>query len=188
MTQASPTAALADDPYAPPAETAAGIDPIVGRVWRVGKVLHMDKRASLPPRCVRCNAPAETQLHRKMYWHSPWWALTIFAGLLAYAIIALVVRKRADVDLGLCALHARARTRTIVIAWVLPLLAWALCFVLPEGFVGLGIMLALSTTLAAIVVGQRRAAVLRPLRIDEREARLVGAGPSFLATIDERPK
>lgn len=65
--------------------------------------------ASLPMRCVMCNAPAHERVTRTLRWHPPGYYLVLsFAGPL-YFIVALIVRRRARVELGLCALHVRRR-------------------------------------------------------------------------------
>jgi len=88
-------------------------------VWRTGDLLVMQKGASLPNRCVRCNQPASVQFFKKMYWHSPWVYLMILPGILIYAIVAAIVRKRADVVLPLCAEHEGRRKRTATTGYLL---------------------------------------------------------------------
>jgi hypothetical protein len=175
-----------DNPYAAPRSDVFGARGAAGRVWRQGKVLCMDKTAQLPPRCVRCNAPADRKVTRKLYWHSPWWALTILAGILLFAIVTLIVRKRADVEMPLCESHARARRRTIAAAWLLALGSIAAPIVASEGARPLLAVSAFFTVLAAILIGARQASVLRPVRIDEEEVRLAGAGKPYLESLERQ--
>src|SRR5436309_2493776 len=72
-------------------------------IWRSGPLLVMSQGARLPDRCVKCNAPANGQrLTRKLYWHSPYLYLLILLNLLIYALVAIFVRKKARVEIGLC--------------------------------------------------------------------------------------
>ena len=80
-----------------------GIQPVGVGVWRHFSQLVMTKDAQLPDRCTVCNAPANgLRLKRNLYWHPPAWYLLICAGLLFYAIAALIVRKKASIEIGLC--------------------------------------------------------------------------------------
>ena len=176
-----------DNPYAAPRSNVFDARGAAGRVWRRGKVLCMDTAAQLPPRCVRCNAPAERRIARKLYWHSPWWFLTLFtgAGILLYVIVALIVRKRADVELALCESHARARRRTLAAAWLLGLGSVAAPIVASAELRPALSALAFFAVIAAILIGTRQASVLRPVRIDEDEVRLAGAGRPYLDSLEQ---
>src|SRR5438105_983048 len=91
-------------------------------LWRSGRVLVMGQGASLPDRCVKCNAPAHGQrLVRKLYWHSPFLYLLILASILIYAIVALIVRKRARVEIGICDSARFQRRLEIALGWLLGL-------------------------------------------------------------------
>ncbi len=173
-----------DNPYAPSSVADALESRRTGRIWRTGNIVHMDRDAELPPRCVRCNAPAQTRLARRMYWHSPWWALTIFAGLITYAIVALVVRKRADVAVGLCEQHAKRRRKLLLIAWSSAFAGLGSCAALTSTSAPTGMVLGLVGVIAALLIGQRQASVLRPVRIDAREVRLRGAAEPFLCSLE----
>jgi hypothetical protein len=175
-----------DNPYAAPQAELLHSPEGRGRVWRDGKLLRLEQGAQLPQRCVRCNAPAEVHLDRKLYWHSPWWALLILAGLLTYAIVALVVRKRADVRIGLCSEHARARRRTLLGLGALALFGVAACVSAPVGLRGFGVLLGAVLPLTAWFIGHRRSSVLQPVRIDKQEAVLKGASEEFLASLERR--
>src|SRR5690349_14738678 len=98
-------------PYFPPA--THNLDAI----WRNNAVLVMTKQALLPNRCVKCNAPAEEQLKRKLTWHHPALYLLVFISILVYAIVAMVVRKTATINIGLCEEHLSSRRRNILITW-----------------------------------------------------------------------
>jgi hypothetical protein len=175
-----------DNPYAAPQTELLHSAEGRGRVWRDGKLLRLEQGAQLPQRCVRCNAPAEVHIDRKLYWHSPWWALLIFAGILTYAIVALFVRKRADVRIGLCAQHASARRRTLLGLGALALFGVAACAAAPAEMRGIGVLLGVVLPLTALFLGQGRSSVLRPVRIDKQETVLKGASEEFLASLERR--
>ena len=119
------------NPYAPP-EADLDAPHEAGGVWRDGGLVRMERNATLPGRCVACNAPAlPKRVDRALYW-TPWqWRVAAWgtplamiglafggmetAGVLvlpAIVILAIanaIIRKRVEVELGLCARHARIR-------------------------------------------------------------------------------
>src|SRR5262245_40589761 len=110
--QSPPVGIVLEDGYVlPPPPTANGI-------WRDKSTLVMTKDASLPDRCIKCNAPANgLRLTRKLAWHTPVLYLTILIAVLVYAILAAVLSKRAIVYLGMCRQHFERRRKQIVIGW-----------------------------------------------------------------------
>jgi hypothetical protein len=176
-----------ENPYRPP---SARVDDASrafgGRVWREGKILHMTQGASLPPRCVRCNAPADTRLERRMYWHSPWLAFLILAGVLVYAIVAVIVRKRADVELGMCTRHMDARRNRILIAWACVVFGVGGCVASLGAAPGVGFLLGFVGVIAAIAFGMGQSNVLRPVRIDDQSVQLKGASEEYLASLERQ--
>ncbi len=121
--------------------------------------------AILPPLCVKCGAPADGKpVEKTFYWHHPALFLLILAGLLIYAIVALVVRKSIRVRVPLCALHAQRRSTAITLAWVLPVIGVADAFILPGfgvdgGWVGMTTLLLL---LAGLIIW---AVISNPIRV-----------------------
>jgi len=96
------------------------LPPAIGGIWRDKSTLVMTKDASLPDRCVKCNAPANgVRLKRKLAWHSPVLYLVIFFALLIYVILAAILSKRATVYIGLCNQHFQRRRKQKVIGWLL---------------------------------------------------------------------
>ncbi|HET7539632.1 MAG TPA: hypothetical protein VFK05_07165 [Polyangiaceae bacterium] len=74
--------------------------------------------ASLPARCVVCNKPAHTRLQRKLYWHPSGYYVLILISALIYVIVAVIVRKRAHIELGLCEQHAARRRLGLWLGWL----------------------------------------------------------------------
>src|SRR5260370_12323744 len=94
--------------------------PAIGAIWRDKSTLVMTKDASLPDRCVKCNAPANgVRLKRRLAWHSPVLYLLIFLAVLIYVIQAGMLSKRATVYLGLCNEHFQRRRKQKAIGWLL---------------------------------------------------------------------
>jgi hypothetical protein len=181
----APGADADSNPYRAPQSDFSGGSRAGGgeRVWRDGDVLVMDRDAQLPSRCIKCNRPASTRLLRKLSWHSPWLFLLIFAGILVYAIVAVIVRKRADVHIGLCTEHQQRRRRLSWIAWGLfgaSIVSFIGSDVANTGaWVGVGFLL----LLAAGVVCALAVRAVQPVRIDDRHVRLKGAGREFLSSL-----
>jgi uncharacterized membrane protein len=154
-------------------------------IWRKKKVLVMTKQALLPDRCVKCNAPADTKLKRKLSWHHPAIYILAFIGFLLYVIVALVTRKSATIDIGLCERHAAARKRDLLITWALGLsfvLSWVIAAMLDDGtFMLIGLALMFATAIYGIV----RVRMVAPTRIDDHFVWLNGVHPNYLQQFPE---
>lgn len=149
-------------------------------VWRDKSILVMTKEALLPNRCVKCNEPTGERLKRKLTWHHPAIYLTVLVSILVYAVIALVLRKSATVNLGLCEDHLSIRRRNLAITWVLGIVA-VLCFpvslMLEEPTaMFIGGLLVLATAIYGIVTLR----VVVPTKIDDHFVWLKGINPDYL--------
>jgi len=193
------------NPYAPPqSNLQSTVETPPGRmfgmsndagagVWRTGDLLVMQKGASLPNRCLVCNQPASVQFPRKMYWHHPWVYLMILPGILIYAIVAMIVRKRADVVLPLCTEHAEKRKRAATIGTLLIVLGLVAMFgscTQADGsgdtfamILGLG-ALVLFAGLIVLAVG---ANLIVPKKIDDYYVWLKKVSASYLAMLPPAP-
>jgi hypothetical protein len=172
----------AGNPYAPP---KASLDPrMEDGPWRDGKILVMRQGSALPPRCVKCNEPAELPIQRQtVYWHEPWIYVFAVTCLLVYALVSLVMRRRAILAPGLCRIHRKRRWLGIAMGWGGSMAALVLMFLggsndfLPLLWIG-GAML-----LVAITAGLLLGRVLLPARIDKDLVRLKGCSQGFLDTL-----
>jgi hypothetical protein len=109
-----PTGIVLEDGYVLPPP------PTIGGIWRDKSTLVMTKDASLPDRCVKCNAPARgLRLKRRLSWHYPVLYLLILVAVLIYVILAALLSKRATVYLGMCAEHFQRRRKKIFVGWLL---------------------------------------------------------------------
>ena len=102
--------------------------PPAGVVSRLGSILIVPRDAALPPRCVKCNAAADPKRTwtKTFYWHHPAVYLLILAGVLLYAIVALIIRKRAKAQVGLCTQHADKYRLRVIVGWAIVLLGGCL--------------------------------------------------------------
>ena len=173
-------------PYATPyAQPQAGYP-----AWRDGPKLVTPAYAALPPRCVKCGAPADGHyVQRVFWWYHPAFLLLLFAGILIFAIVALIVRKKATVQLGLCAAHLSRRRHVIAVVTVMSLAGLAAIvggFYAMEAYRNdtapiLCTLAALALWITAAVVYSKLGTYLTPTRIDDHYAYFKGAGPDFLS-------
>jgi hypothetical protein len=149
-------------------------------IWRDKSTLVMTKEALLPNRCIKCNEPTGERLKRKLTWHHPALYLTILISILVYAILAMVIRKTATVDVGFCEDHLSTRRRHLTITWIIGVvgvLCLPLAVMLDDGtpvFVGLLLMF------AAAIYGIVTLRVVVATRIDNHFVWLKGINSDYL--------
>ena len=157
-------------------------------IWRDKKLLVTRHSTSLPHRCVRCNAPADGSYRpRTFYWHHPLYFLLLPAGIVLYAIIALVVRQKAIVDVGLCREHQKQQSRRILLAWLVGLLGLPAMIAGPmldfylhaKSFTVIGLIGGVALILIGAFLGVTVSA-LKPRRMNHRLAWFAGCSPEFL--------
>ena len=181
----------ARNPYAPSKASleASPVSAQEGGVWDDDGDVVVAHGAAFPPRCVKCNAPADQPGKvRKVYWHH--W--TIYLLFLIYAIVyiavALAVRKTMLIDPRLCEEHLHARRKWIAIGWIGALSGlFVVPFLAPLLGVDTGgtILLATACFFGFTIAGAVKSRILVPKRIDNVYARLKGADPRF---VDDLPK
>ena len=161
-------------------------------LWRDGKLLVVRKTVELPDRCVKSNQPANGyRLTRKMYWHHPAIFLSIFAGLLIYVILALVLRKHAEVRIGLSDEWVSKRRFAIITGWGLSLGSIGLFVgsIMAERILGDAVpwcvVLSVVVFFGGIIYGLIRSRMVAAARITDDMAWLKGVHPEFLAELPE---
>jgi hypothetical protein len=172
------------NPYAPPQSPC--VEVVSDHCWRDRKILVVPIGHQLPPRCVKCNAPAELDKPSAFAWHHPGWYFLVPLNLLVYVVVATLVHKRAKVAIGLCAAHRARRRKCMFAAGALLLLALCCLYfatVRQDALFGSLSVLCILTGLLVAVVGSR---ALTASRISREEARLKGAGPAFLDSLPNR--
>jgi hypothetical protein len=174
------------NPYAAPRASLESANHS-GGCFRSGKTLIVPYGADLPPRCVKCNAPAATPIKaRDFFWHAQGWYLSLLMGPIIYLLVALAVRKRARLSVGLCSEHLAKRTKLVLAAWGAIFLGIA------------GVMVGASMEMPAlaliggglgfvgIILAIIAARLLLPARIDTQHVRLDGASAAFLNSLPGR--
>jgi hypothetical protein len=158
--------------------------PAVLSAYCDGVKLIVPQGAALPTNlCIRCGAPANGKpLKKTFYWHTPWLFLAIFAGLLIYAILALVIRKQITLYLPLCDEHSARRIRMILLGWAMVLAGIATIFlaVWADLDVWLSIFAVSALILIGAIVGAAGANVISAKYIDARYASFTGPCRAFL--------
>jgi hypothetical protein len=139
----------------------------------------------LPPLCVKCGGPSAGTLSRIFYWHAPWVYVFVLFGLLPYAVLAILLRKRLDVKVPLCADHRRRRRNAIVVAWLVALGGIACPIVTSAAGVDspLPILASVVGVVAGVIIGFAVARPLVPMLIDEGGGTFKGAGEGFLSKL-----
>jgi len=175
---------MSANPYAPP-RAAVEAQP-AHDYWREGKVVVTRSGGVLPARCVRCNEPAvEPMKARTFYWHHAAWYLLVLINIFIYVIVALIVRRKASVTLGLCAQHWRRRKIFLAIGWggfALGFLLAIAAYAAESDVMYLGIPLMVLAALVGLAGGR----IAYPIRITKEEVRLRGCGPAFLDSLESR--
>ena len=145
----------------------------------------MNKQAALPHRCVKCNAPTRHTLKRNLRWHHPVLYILIVGGFLFYLILALVLSKRATINVGLCQVHAAARRRNIFITWVMVLLSFASFYFAAATDEMSLLLVGVTLFLTAVIYGIVKARVVAPRKIDDQLVWLTGLNANYLAQFPE---
>lgn len=161
------------------------LTPAHGDVWREGDVLVCTPGANLPPRCVKCNAPADLPPRRYIFhWHHPVIYASLLLGVLPYLILAIALRKRSAHVLTLCRRHERRRVRYVAVALasVLALLVCGLSLHSDFRWVIGGAVMA-----AMLLVGRLGSRVLSPRSVGHWQARYLGACDAFLHALPPPP-
>lgn len=124
-------------------------------------------------------------LTKTFYWHSSWLYLLIsFPGVLIYAIVAVVVRKKVRLSVPLCETHRAARTRMKWLATALLLGFIPVGALLPQ--LGVSVAWSVLIMLAMIaggVVASIVTSLLRPTYIGDQYARFRGASEQFMSLL-----
>jgi hypothetical protein len=157
--------------------------------YRDGKILVVPLESSLPATCVKCGAPAARFLMKTFRWHDPWLYLLILPGLIFYAIVALVVQRKARIDVPFCQAHFSWRTRMNIAGGVLLIGFIPATFLLDAIGLNDGIIavFAVVTALSGLIVLGIVGSSFAPIYIDETCAKFKGAGEQFLSSLPTSP-
>lgn len=154
--------------------------------YRLGKILIHGRSGEFADRCVKCNAPVSgPKMKRILYWHHPAVYVVLLLNVLFYAIVAMAVRKKAEVHIGLCEEHRAKRRLAIMIGWVGSLLSLGATiagFAANVPVVGVIGMLAFLVALIWGIVGSR---AVMPMKIDDYYVRVSGVCKAYLDALPE---
>lgn len=167
-------------------------------VWRDKNFLVVHKNARLPPICVKSNTPADREIDRKFYWHSPWLYILLIQ-LLLYVIAALATRKRHDLKVPISAETANKRSKNKMIAWCVGGFGFLLLvggmIVLTDSNLSdaaslvsvVVIMAGLAMCLAGALFGTIASAILTPRKMTDHATWFKGAHPDYLNALPVLP-
>ncbi len=184
-----------DNPYKPPQVADAIVSAAVvdnHGLWRKGNILVMHKNVQLPDRCVKSNAPTNRRLKRNLSWHHPAIFLSILISLLIYIILALVLRKTANIYIGLSDEWFARRRNAIAVGW-LSALAGIAMFVIGIAAIERSdilpwlILVGIFVFFFGLIWGLVRARMVSPERISDEYVWLKGVHPEFLADLPPWP-
>lgn len=160
--------------------------------------LDRDEVRDLPPVCMVCGAEATTTSRQTFRWHPPWVIVLIIAGLLIWAIVAIILTKTMTVQAPVCDEHKGHWFKRKLIGWLAVLLGLAALFggIVVMASVGndpryrdlaalgpLGGAVSMLLGLIVAVVAFRSA--IRPLEISNDDIRLTGVHAEFIEAVRE---
>ena len=162
-------------------------------VWRRKREMVVALEATLPERCVKCNVETTgRRLKRQLFWHHPLlYIMIIFPGLLIYALVAICVRKKATLQVGICETHRSQRRWAIFTSWAGMFLAIAVMIggaaALQSDMAAIALLLGIVLFIASAIYGVVRSRVVYPKKIDLQHAYVGGVCPAFLDQLPEWP-
>lgn len=145
----------------------------------------MRKGAILPDRCIKCNFPANGyRLERNLAWHPPVWYLTLLISPLLYILVALFVRHKAKIQVGVCEQHRVQRSRAIAFSWVailggLVLIVGGASWI-DSDWVAIPVVVGLIMIVSGIFRGLIKAQFVTTKSIDEHHVWLSKVDPEYL--------
>ncbi|MES1175314.1 MAG: hypothetical protein ABUL62_13420 [Myxococcales bacterium] len=164
------------NPYAPPSLQADGEGLLGsspgdgGGLRREGDLVVIPvSGAAFPPRCVVCNESAVKRLKRRAFWHPPGYFALLVVGVWIYVIVSLIVRKRADFDVGLCQRHVERRRNGMLIGWIGSIACFIAAIATASQYPVLAVLFGLGC-LGSIIAGAVMVRVVTPKRIDKQYA------------------
>jgi hypothetical protein len=160
--------------------------------YRQGNRLVVPKGATLPSYCVKCGQPVTGAPFKKtFFWHNPLLFLLVLVNILVYAIVSMILRKRFDLAVPMCAEHLQRRKNLLIATWVLGLgflpggiLLGSLIHDSDTG-VAVGLLTGFLMLIAACVTGAM-AVIMRPREITDVSATFSGVCEQFLAMLPSR--
>ena len=149
-----------------------------------------------PPRCIKCNAPAEWRWTRNLYWVPRGVRFLAFGpGIVVYAIVATILRKKSRVSVAICDRHRQQRRLFKFTAVPLIALGVGFCSLaiyimqgtvtdsfMPTYVLAIGLALLLSGVVWLSAISK----VIKLRKVEDGVATYSGAGMAFLRSLDSR--
>jgi len=158
--------------------------------WASGRLPVVTHGAVLPPYCIKCGRPTETNIFRRKFsWHEPWvYALILFA-IVLYLIVGMFFRKHMTMEIPLCNSHLEKykSLRWSGISGAVPEMVIGGAS-LPETYTGIAISAGLIALLAGSICLAVYASLLQPTRIDDNTGYFSNVCPTFLQLLPPLPK
>ncbi len=180
------------NPYAPPEAEVEHFPDQAMDIWRDDKLLVLRPDADLPDRCITCNQSAERVRQRSIIYAYHWGAIVLIVVLLLAflpigLLVALLLRKRAQVTYGLCPRHRRMRFKLGAAAVAFMLLAIVVVFALGSGILiadsGLLVGVSVSSFAIALILALIRGQPVRGKKITDEYWVLKGPRAPFLESL-----
>lgn len=143
--------------------------------WLQGPAIVVPRIACIDRCYIRCGAPSTETRRQSLRWQPTDYTWTIALGLLPYLIATSVNQQTAEIDVGLCATHARRFHRQRWLGAGGAVGAAALLLGAMLGGLAWPALISLALGVAAFVHGGR---LVRTGRIDPYYAWLLGASPA----------
>jgi hypothetical protein len=193
----NPFSDQAVNPYAAPQQAGyypqvpPKLSPYAG-LWRDGNILVMHKLAPLPDICLKSNQPATRRLKRNLYWHHPAVFLALLLNIIVYAVISMVMTKKATIHIALTDQWFAVRQRRMIFAWCLGLLTVALFFgaisqVDRADWAPVVLIVSFLAGIGALIYGLLACRLVTPKRMTDDYIWLKGVHPEFLDRLDPWP-
>jgi hypothetical protein len=151
-----------------------------------------------PSVCMKCGAPASFHKRKTFSWYPPWVAVLLLAGIVPFAILAIILTKRRSLDVPLCEAHKRhwGMRQLLVLGTLLGLFGLGVVALIAVsaanngrgndavfGTVCLGwVILMLGWLVLAVIV---QYTTIRPSEITDTSISLVSVAPQFVEAYEE---
>jgi hypothetical protein len=134
---------------------------------------------------LKCNAPTNGKLMRRtLSWYPPWVIIITVVSPLIGLIVAMVVRKTAVVEIGICDAHRKRRMRNITIGTVLMIACFVLLIVTLVNESGIGALFSLIGFIAGIVF-LVMARLVNVQKIDDNSVWIKGVCEPYLSSLQD---
>jgi hypothetical protein len=169
--------------YATPGASGAQL-----AVWTDGRFVYARDGSLFPPMCIKCGTDAYVKMRKKRFtWFHPLAYLGLLGGILPFAIVALIMQKKATVSFGVCSTHRTNRLILALVGTFLVLGSIALMVVAGMQESGLLFLAALAILLISIIGLAITSPIMTPARIEDGVIKLKRVSPEFMKLLSRTP-